>query len=134
MYIEAEIVTDACPFGMAGILRIQHRAVEFFMTNIGPELLDKFKAQGQTSHFGIAARLWLKRLGYGATVRFKTDNLATVLMMTKGKGKTPEMNVVAREFSFDSATKECGIHWFEQIYGVTNVEAEALSRQFVPFP
>ena len=55
-------------------------------------------------------------------------------MMAKGKGKTPEMNVVAREFSLDSATKEYRIHWLEHIYGITNVEADALSRQFSPFP
>eukprot|EP00438_Fugacium_kawagutii_P015975 Skav227112 [mRNA] locus=scaffold199:430834:442141:+ [translate_table: standard] len=44
------------------------------------------------------------------------------------------MNVIAREFALDLALKEYRLHWVEHIFGVTNVEADALSRLNAPIP
>ena len=141
--INAEIVTDACPFGLAGILRINHQPVQYFSEDISTDLEAKFKAKrGQSKYNTLwealavltACRLWLGQLGYGATVRVKTDNLATVSLLVNGKAKSQEMNMIAREFALDLALKEYRLHWVEHIFGVTNVEADALSRLYAPIP
>ena len=118
--IKAEIVTDASPFGIGGVLRIDHVVVEFFALPIDPLLERKFRAKSGESKWNTlweavavltAARLWLPQLGYGATVNLKSDNLATIQMVIKGKAKSAELNVIAREFALDLALLEYRIHW-----------------------
>ena len=141
--INAEIVTDACPFGLGGLLRVDGKVVECFAVPICTDLERKFKAKKGESKWNTlfeavallaAARLWLPSLGYGATVHLKSDNLATIQMVVKGKAKSAELNVVAREFALDFALLEYRINWISHIYGATNVGADALSRQFAPIP
>ena len=141
--IKAEIVTDACPFGIGRLLRVDGKVVECFTAPICENLERKFKARKGESKWNTlweavalltAARLWLPALGYGATVHLKSDNLATIQMIVKGKAKSAELNVVAREFAMDFALLEYRINWISHIFGATNIGADALSRQFAPCP
>ena len=141
--IKAEIVTDACPFGMGGILRVEGTPREYFMADITVVLQQKFKATKGDSKWNtlweavallVAARLWLPALGYGACVRIKSDNMAALISISKGRAKTTELNVVAREFAIDQARKDYLIKWLSHIPGVTNVQADALSRATAPIP
>ncbi|CAK9106255.1 Uncharacterized protein SCF082_LOCUS49493 [Durusdinium trenchii] len=73
-------------------------------------------------------------LGHGAAVRAKSDNLGVLCMLAKGGAKSPQLNSLAREFALDQALKAYRLHWLEHIPGVTNLEADALSRQTAPNP
>lgn len=142
-FIKAEIVTDACPFGMGGILRIDGEPKEYYAVDISEELQEKFAATRGDSKWNtlweavallVAARLWLPGLGYGVVVRIKSDNMSALISISKGKAKTAELNIVAREFAIDQAKKDYLIKWLEHIPGVTNVQADALSRATAPIP
>ena len=143
--ITAEIVTDACPFGIGGVLRINHSVSEYFSAPLSDSLLAKFRAKAGESKFNslweavallVGTRLWLRKLNFGATVRIKSDNLSALRMIVRGRAKSPDLNIVAREFAIDLALREYKIHWVMHwhIPGTTNMEADALSRAFAPFP
>lgn len=139
----ATIITDASPWGIGGVLRINEEAVECFAEPIPKEVLDRFKAQVGLSKFNtlweglallVAFRTWLPSLGYGAQVRARSDNLGVLFMIANGKATSAELNVLAREFALDQALQLYRINWLSHIPGLTNLEADALSRQFAPNP
>ena len=129
---EAQIVTDACPFGMGAILRNQNEATEYFMCDIPTQALSKFRAR--RGELLIAFRMWLPQIGFYTKCWVKSDSLSTLLMLAKGKAKSPELNYLAREFALDQALKVYRVQWLEHIPGVTNIQADALSRMFAPTP
>ena len=55
-------------------------------------------------------------------------------MIAKGRAKSLELNVVAREIALDQALQEYGLTILTHIPGVTNLEADYLSRLFSPKP
>lgn len=131
-------MTDACPFGMGG-----GEPKEYYAVDISEELQEKFTATRGDSKWNtlweavallVAARLWLPGLGYGVVVRIKSDNMSALISISKGRAKTAELNIVARVFAIDQAKKDYLIKWLERIPGVTNVQADALSRATAPIP
>ena len=138
---KAVIVTDASPWGMGGILRIDGRPVEIFYEPLHQCLLDKFNAQpGLSKHntlweavaILVAFRLWLRLLPYGATYKAKSDNLSFLAALSAGRTKSPALNIVAREIALDQAQGAYQVTGLAHIPGVTNVQADALSRLFSP--
>ena len=136
----AEVVTDASPWGIGGVLKIEGRNAKYFSSEIPQE---RFKAQTGLSKYNtlweglallVAFRLWLPELGRCAAVRAKSDNLGVLCMLAKGGAKSKELNALAREFALDQALRTYRLHWLEHIPGVTNLEADALSRQTAPVP
>ena len=141
--LEAEVVTDACPFGIGGVLRINNNPVSCFGMDIPDTALKRFKACRGDCKFNtvweglallVAFRAWLPNLGFGAFVRCKSDNVGALVMLSKGKAKSPEMNILAREFALDQALQKYRLGWLKHIPGVTNLEADALSRLHAPIP
>ena len=139
----AEIVTDASPWGIGGTLKVGGHTLHYFSSSIPEGALSRFKAQTGLSKYNtlweglallVAFRLWLPSLGHGAAVRAKSDNLGVLCMLAKGGAKSPQLNSLAREFALDQALKAYRLHWLEHIPGVTNLEADALSRQTAPNP
>ena len=125
------------------MLRRQGKPVEYFAADIPPQALTKFRArrgdpQWTTVWEGLALlvafRLWLPELGFHTTFRTKSDSLSALIMLSKGKARSVELNVLAREFALDQALREYRLWGLEHIPGVTNVQADALSRQFAPRP
>ena len=52
----------------------------------------------------------------------------------KGRAKAPDLAVVSREFSIDMARDKYRLHLLTHIPGITNIEADALSRVYAPNP
>ena len=67
-------------------------------------------------------------------MRVKSDSLSSLLMLSKGRGKSIELNVVAREIALDQALRLYRLTFLEHIPGVTNIEADYLSRIHSPKP
>ena len=139
----AEITTDASPFGMGGVLRVNGELRAAFASDIPKVALDHFKATVGDCKFNtvweglallIAVRLWLPNLGFTARVRCKSDNQGALHMLAKGKARSPDMNVLAREFAIDQALQVYRLSWLKHIPGLTNLEADALSRLHAPIP
>ena len=128
---------------IGAVLRIAHVPVECFASPISASALAKFKAETGNSKYNtlweglallVAFRLWLPRLGYGAQVRAKSDNLGVMYMLVNGRAKAADLNVLAKEFSIDQALRLYSIGWLSHVPGITNLESDALSRQHAPSP
>ena len=120
----AEVVTDASPWGIGGVLKIGGRNAKYFSCEIPQEALRRFKAQTGLSKYNtlweglallVAFRLWLPELGRCAAVRAKSDNLGVLCMLAKGGAKSKDLNALAREFALDQALRTYRLHWLEHI-------------------
>ena len=141
--LDVTITTDACPFGLGGTLRVSGILKETFSSDLPKDILSKFKAQrGDSKHTTLwealallyACRCWLPAFNGKARVRCKSDSLSLMFMLLKGKAKSPDLAIIAREFALDQARDRYRIHFLSHIPGVTNIEADALSRIFAPVP
>ena len=141
--VEATITTDASPWGVGGVLRVKGRLEAAFAEPLNQHVLSKFNATRGDPKFTtlweglallIAFRLWLPLLGFGASVRVKSDSLSSLLMLSKGRAKSIELNVIAREIALDQAFRLYRLTFLEHIPGVTNLEADYLSRIHSPKP
>lgn len=139
--INAEITTDASPWGIGGVLRLDGKLTAAFSLPLEQETLVKFRAaKGDPKHTTlweglallVAFRLWLPRVGFGASIRVKSDSLSSLIMLSKGRAKSPELNIIAREVALDQALLVYRLTFLEHIPGVTNLEADYLSRAFAP--
>ncbi|CAE7215243.1 Eef2k, partial [Symbiodinium sp. CCMP2456] len=111
-----EIVTDASPRGLGAAERG----------------LPKYNTLWEGLALLAAFRLWLPSLAHGATFRAKSDNLGVLFALSKGRAKSPELNVLAREIAYDKATRPYQVKGLVRLPGITNVQADALWRQFAP--
>ena len=141
--VKAIITTDASPWGIGGVMRVEGCTPQCFSSPIPAEALKRFKAQTGLSKFNtvweglallVAFRIWLPSLGHGAQVRAKSDNVGVLYMIANGKATSAELNILAREFSLDQALQVYRVNWLVHIPGITNLEADSLSRQFSPLP
>ena len=140
-HTDFEIVTDASPWGIGGILRRKGEACELFFSCLPDTVLHKFGAERGVSKFNtlwqglallVAFRLWLPSLPYGAVYRAKSDNLGFLRALARGSAKSPALNVLAREFALDERSYQ--VRGLSRIPGISNVQADALSRIFSPEP
>lgn len=118
------MVTDACPWGMGGVLYQHGVPMRWFATDLPPSILDKFKAQKGDPGFNtawealallIGLRLWLPGLFQRCGVRVKSDNVGALRMLFNLSSPSEPLNIIAREV-------------------LTNVAADALSRLWAPDP
>ena len=56
------------------------------------------------------------------------------MALAEGSAKSAQLNVLAREFALDQALRCYKVTGLTHIPGVTNVQADALSRKFSPKP
>ncbi|CAE7648821.1 unnamed protein product [Symbiodinium sp. CCMP2592] len=142
-HTDVEIVTDASPWGIGGIMRVGGKPTEIFYSNLPDELLKKFSAERGVSKFNtlwegvallVAFRLWLPNLSFGAVYRAKSDNLGFLRALSRGSAKSATLNVLAREFSLDVALRSYQVRGLAHIPGISNIQADALSRLFSPEP
>ena len=82
----------------------------------------------------LAARIWLVRFPIGSVVRVKADNISALYLLAKGKAKSPELQVVAREIALDQAKERYEVTILQHINTKLNITADPLSRQHDPVP
>ena len=82
----------------------------------------------------VACRLWLGKFVGVARAQCRSDSLSLLQTLLKGRAKSKDLAVVAREFALDLAKDRYRLHLIAHIPGVTNLEADALSRMFAPIP
>ena len=140
--LEVTITTDACPFGLGGTLRVSGELKSAFSSDLPEEALNKFKAnRGDAKHTTLwealallyACRVWLPQFQGTVRVRCKSDSLSLLQMLFKGRAKSPDLAVIAREFAIDLAKDRYSLHLLQHIPGITNIEADALSRVYAPY-
>ncbi|CAE7938036.1 unnamed protein product, partial [Symbiodinium necroappetens] len=111
---DLEIVTDASPWGMGAIRRVGGKPTGYYYTHIPDAVLHKFKAERGLPKYNTlweglallaAFRLWLPALAHGSLFRARSDNLGFLKALSKGSARSAELNVLAREFAFDQATR-----------------------------
>ena len=136
-----EIITDACPWGIGGILYKKSVPQRWFSAELSPALLEKFKAKKGESGFNTAwealalltaLRLWLPRLPKMLSVRVKSDNVGALRMLLNLTSSSDPLSIIAREVALDIAADNYQISELEHVPGITNVAADALSRLWAP--
>ena len=136
-----EIITDACPWGIGGILYKKSIPQRWFSAELSSALLEKFKAKKGESGFNTAwealalltaLRLWLPRLPKMLSVRVKSDNVGALRMLLNLTSSSDPLSIIAREVALDIASDNYQISELEHVPGITNVAADALSRLWAP--
>jgi hypothetical protein len=138
-----EIVTDACPWGIGGVLYHHGVPVRWFSSPLTPDVLRKFKAQTGDPGFNtawealallVALRLWLARCPRQLTMRVKSDNVGALRMLLKLTSQSSALAIIAREVALDIAGGNYQIGELVHVPRITNVAADALSRLWAPQP
>ena len=138
-----EIITDACPWGIGGILYHRNSPRRWFASHLPSELLQKFNASvGDSSHntlwesiaLLVAMRLWLPRTDRRVSIRIKSDNVGALRTILKMTSPSQPMGQIAREIALDVAAGNYQVTELQHVAGITNVAADALSRMWSPEP
>ena len=117
--------------------------VSFFSTPIPMEFINHTKAMpGDPKHMTVweslclllASRLWLASYPVGSVVRVKSDNLGALFLLAKGKAKSAELSIVAREIALDQAKGLYEFTILQHLNTKVNKIADPLSRQHDPNP
>ncbi|CAE7312378.1 unnamed protein product [Symbiodinium sp. CCMP2592] len=132
-FSDVEIVTDASPWGIGGVMRVGGEPTEILYSYLPDVLLKKFSAERGVALL-VAFRLWLPNLSFGSVYRAKSDNLGFLRALARGSAKSASLNVLAREFSLDVALRSYQVRGLTHIPGISNIQADALSRLFSPEP
>eukprot|EP00435_Cladocopium_sp_Y103_P022785 s1262_g5.t1 len=134
----AIIITDASTWGLGGILVEGGKPTEFFSCPIPFAFTVKTGAvPGIPKHMALwealclllAARLWLTRFPVGTLVRVKADNISALFLLSKGKAKSPDMQIVARELALDQAKGLYEVTLLQHINTKLNLTADPDCRQ-----
>ena len=139
----AILVTDASTWGLGGVLLLNGNPVEYFSCAIPYEFIRRTKAEpGLPKHMALweslalllAARLWLPKFPLGSVVRVKADNLSALYLLLKGKARSPDMAIVAREIALDQALGVYEFTLLQHFNTKMNRISDPLSRQSDPDP
>ena len=135
------IATDACPWGMGGVLFQRHVPVAWFATPLTHWDLRRFQAsRGEPKHnttwealaLLLAIRLWLP--GTHVLARIRSDSLSALRSMVKLASSSPALNLIARELALDAVQGLYTIGMATHIPGVSNILPDDLSRMWAPQP
>ena len=133
--------TDACPWGMAGVLFEQHKPVEYWHCPVSDDDLRRFRAKrGSSDHntlwealaILISARMWLPRRGCAGHVR--SDSLVALRAMVRMCSTSPSINAISRELALDSTEGCYTVDLATHIPGISNTLPDELSRAWDPSP
>ena len=138
---DKEVITDACPWGIGGVLYQKGRPLRWFSSPLTKDLLEKFNAAtGDSAHntlweavaLLVGLRLWLPKANKRVAVRVKSDNIGALRTLLKLTSPKEAMGIIAREVALDIASGNYQVHELIHTPGVTNVAADALSRLWAP--
>ena len=137
-----QIIMDASPWGMGAILSKDNIPYEYFAESITTADLRRFSASvgeaKQTTLWEaftllICIRQWLVKSAC-LRVRLKSDSLGALRLAMKLPPSSPHLNRIAQEIALHLALDDAAIDLLEHVPGVTNVQADALSRLDAPEP
>ena len=140
---KAMVITDASTFGLGAVLFFDGVPRDYFSCPIPSVFIHKFKANtGDPKHMALweslclllAARVWLVLFPLGSVVKVKADNIAALYLISKGRAKSPDLAVVAREFAYDQALEFYEFTLIQHIGTKLNSLADTLSRLHDPKP
>ena len=135
------IATDACPWGIGGVLFRDYLPIAWFASPLGPDDLRRFNAvKGDPAHnttwealaLLVAFRTW--RPDAATLGRVRSDSLSALRALTKLSSKSPALNGIAREVALDIATDLYTWRVSTHIPGITNLLPDDLSRMWAPDP
>ena len=138
-----EVITDACPWGIGGVLYKGGVPMRWFASELPKPLLKKFGATKGDPAFNtlweslallVGLRLWLTRCPKHLVIRVKSDNVGALRMLLNLASKKEQMAIVAREVALDIAAGNYRLNELVHVSGITNVVADALSRLWAPHP
>ena len=138
-----QIVVDASPWGLGGILYHRSTLVAWFADELSALDLTVLGVQdgspdGQAIREAhaclVAARLWAARWRpHRTTVAIRSDSLAALGAIASGRSPAAKtLNLVARELALDVATGAFELSLVGHVDGESNSLADALSRLAAP--
>jgi len=137
-----EIVIDASPWGLGGILLINGECKEFFasaLTLLDESLFSHVRGSpdGQQvwESLGalVALRLWRQLWGrQSLTLRVCGDSMTMLSLIVNLRPSTPQLALIGREIAMEYAQAVFVPVLAEHIPGVANVTADKLSRWHQP--
>lgn len=137
-----EIVIDASPWALAGVLVLKGVVVEFFSDPIGSHDVDIFgcdigSADGQQIWESLTAlvalRLWKDRWANKAVhLRLKGDSVTMLTLVVNMRPSTPMLALIGQELALEFASVAFTPVIAQHIPGVSNVIADKLSRWHQP--
>ena len=136
------IDVDASPWGYGGALYEDGRVVRYFGEPISEDDCRRFaidignpkdQALLETMALLIAVRLWLPQVrSHLWTVTIRSDSTAALGAAVRLRSRDPRMNEVVRELALDLAEGRYELELCEHVAGISNVNAEVLSRLLQP--
>ena len=135
------IITDACPWGMAGVRYANYTPIAWYATRLTAHDLRRFSASlGDSSHnttwealaLLIAVRIWNQ--GLAVLVRVKSDSLSALRSLVRMSSPSPALNAIARELALDSVVGLYKVGFAAHVPGISNILADDLSRMWAPEP
>ena len=140
--VSLEIVLDASPWGLGGILLVNNVCKEFFASPL-TELDEKLFLQVRGSPDGqqiweslaalVALRLWRPAWGrHSLSLRVRGDSMTMLSLIVNLRPSTPQLGLIGREIAMEYAQAVFVPVVSEHIPGVANVTADQLSRWYMP--
>ncbi len=131
---------DASPWGMGAILLYNLAPVEYFAEELTTRDLRQFSAQRGESGFTtlwealtllLRVRQWLTSRSH-CNIRLKSDSLGALRLAMKLSSPNTHLNKIAQEIALHLALEDALISLLEHVPGVSNIQADALSRLHAP--
>ena len=141
--VKVDIIVDACPRGMGGVLSLDGLPQEYFSIpttaadahRLGMELTTDSKCQQAFEALAmlIALRHWYYQWSHRRSViHVHGDNMSALSMVTRMQPHSYSLGVVAWELALDISDAVYEPQVASHVPGVANVAADCLSRRFEP--
>ena len=142
-----QIVTDACPWGVGGILLKDGVIIAWFASALSDHDLEVLKAvrgdpKGQAAFEGlallIALRAWADEWkDETAFILTRSDSIAALGALIKGNARASsdsgvQLNTIMQEVALDTAEGTYEVQVVGHLPAAWNTLADALSRRFLP--
>eukprot|EP00435_Cladocopium_sp_Y103_P032334 s1069_g8.t1 len=136
------ITWDASPFGMGATLQFDGVFIEYFAIKISSED-EKILGVPAGCHEGqqtwealaglVALRHWsMHWQGQRARLHIRSDNVGALVMLTKLKGGSKPLALIAREYALDLGQAQWKPDVISHVPGISNTTCDALSHDEAP--
>jgi len=142
IHVHMEIILDASPWGLAGILIQNGRCLEYFSVPITPADEQLFKypigsPDGQQVWESLAALIALRQWRHlwgqeSISLRVKGDSVTMLTMIVNMRPTTPALALIGQEIALEFAAAPFVPMVAAHVPGIANVCADELSRWHQP--